>query len=249
MVKKSISEKQNLSYSEEKKSYKPIIIIFIIAAVLIPVTVYAVMYITEIRTKASPTEKPQKIEITNISDSSINISWITQTKKTIGLVKYGASTKLTNTAFDIRDTKDTNGEYFNHYVELTNLSASTTYYYTIVVGGKEYKKENEDYSNFKTGSTLSTIPTPLPIKGKVADPSSGNEEIIVYIYLENDRNISSKLSALTSSRQYVLDLANLRTSDLSETYTLLDGATIYVLAQGGDRGEGSVTTKVIESED
>ncbi len=248
MAKKSIPKKENIKGDSKRRSYKTIIIIFIIAAILIPMTVYAVMYITEMRTKASPTEKPQKVEITNVTDSSVTISWITQTKQTIGFVKYGSSTKLTNTAFDIRDTKNNNGEYFNHYVEITNLSPSTTYYYSVVVGGKEYKMTSGDYYSFKTGATLSTVPTPLPIKGKVSDPYGGDEEVIIYIYLGNEGNISSKLSVLTDNLQYVVDFANFRTSDLDETFTSLDGATLYVLAQGADRGEGSIITEIAESE-
>jgi len=248
MAKKSIPKKVNLDDSAKKRSYKTLIIVLIIAAILIPITVYAIMYITEIRTEASPTEKPQKIELTNVTDSSATLSWITQAKETIGFVKYGSSSKLTNTAFDVRDTKDSSGEYHNHYVEITNLSASSTYYYAIVVGGKEYKRENGEYYTFKTGPTLSIVPTPLPIKGKVEDPTSGTEEVIVYIYLENDKGISNKLSSLTNNKQYSLDFANLRTSDLIETFTQLDGTTLYLLAQGANRGEGSVTTEIIELE-
>ena len=247
MAKKSIPKRVDSNHPEEKRSYKTIIIVLIIAAILIPVTVYAVMYITEIRSKAYPTEKPQKVEITNVTDSSVTISWITQTELTIGFVKYSSTSSLTNTALDIRDKNKANGEFYNHYVEVTNLSSSSSYNYTIVVGGKEYKKENGEYYEFETGPTLQTVPTPLPIKGKVEDPSRGNEEVIIYMYLENDNDVSNKLSVITDGKVYTLDLANFRTINLNNTFTNLDGAILYILAQGADRGEGSITTEIAES--
>jgi len=249
MVKKSIPQKSKFNHSKKIKSYKSIIIVLIIAAIFIPITIYAVKFVTEMRTEAAPTEKPRKIEVTNITDCSVTVSWVTPNVETIGFIEYGTSDSLTNTSFDLRDTEKSNKEYYNHYVEITNLTSSTSYNYGIIVGGKEYKRENGSYYSFETGETLSTVPTPLPVKGKVADPSGGSEEIIVYAYLENDGEISNKLSALTDSKQYALDLANFRKDDLSETFTLLDGATLYVLAQGADRGEGSVTTEIVHKED
>ena len=51
----------------KKRSMGPVILIIILTIVFIPAIVYAVMYITELRTKALPTEIPQKIEVTNVT--------------------------------------------------------------------------------------------------------------------------------------------------------------------------------------
>jgi len=53
-----MSEKERLP-QKKSKSVGPVIFVILIMAVLIPATVYAVMYVIELRTEAGPTEKPQ----------------------------------------------------------------------------------------------------------------------------------------------------------------------------------------------
>jgi len=227
------------------RSIKPLIIILLTLALLIPISVYTVLYITEIRIKAKPTEQPEKIEVTNITDSSSVISWVTKTVETIGYVNYSNSEDLKNTALDVRDKDKANGKYYIHYVEITGLSVSSTYYYSIIVGGKEYKKSQSELYEFKTGSTISSLSTPQPIKGIVEDPSGSLEDIIIYLYVEKGNFISNKISTITTNKQYSLDLSNLRSMDLNNTFTDLNGSSLYILAQGGNRGEGTISTQIL----
>lgn len=227
----------------KEKSFVVIVIFILLVIVLIPLTIYTVNYINEIRTKALPTESPQEVEVTNVMDTSATISWQTPSQKTIGYVKYGDTTELTGVAFDKRDNGKVNGEYSLHYVELSDLTPSTTYYYAIVVGGKEYLNNESPYQ-FTAGQVLSTIRTPVPLKGDVEDPSLGSEEVIVFLYARNGEDISNKLSVLTSSKRYSFDLSNLRSLDLGNPFTDLDGTTLYFSANGAERGEGSVEVEV-----
>ncbi len=233
------------SKAKTGNSLRGVVIILLLASVFIPATVFGVMKVIEIRSGAQPTESPKDIEVTNIFDTSATISWSTPGGKSIGYVKYGETANLDKIAFDKRDAKKAEGKYTVHYVELVDLSPSTLYYYSIFVDGKEHKKNESEYYTFTTGAILENLNVPLPVKGAVEDNSESDEEIIVYLYAQKDTNISNKISVLTKNKKYTLDLSNLRVADLSEFFNDFDGATLYIMAQGGDRGKGDVKTEVL----
>lgn len=247
-----MSEKSSFKRKLQKRSVKPIVVIFLFIAVFIPATVFAVMYVIEIRTKALPTENPQKIEVTNIMDTSATLSWVTPSQKTVGYIKYGNTSDLNNVVFDQRDKDSANGEYSLHYVDITDLTANTVYYYVIIVGGKEYKQSDNEFYQFKTGNVIDTIVIPQPVKGTVEDSSTNsgyNSEVIVYLYAQNGDTTSNKISALTLDKRYTLDLANLRMADLGGLFTDLNGATLYIFAEGAEKGEGSLRTEIVQLND
>lgn len=240
-----MADETSFSEKKPKRSFFSFFIVILLLVILIPVTVFAVKYAVDMRTEAGPTEKPQRVEVTNIMDTTATISWVTPSLKTNGYIKYGTSDEVANVAFDDRDGDKPYGNFSCHYIYLTELSPSTKYYYTIVVGGKEYDKNGTKYE-FKTGPVLESIATPRPIKGTVNDSTGGQEEIIVYLYAKKGTTSSNKISTLTTNGRYALDLANLRKSDLSSNFDMLIGSTLYVYADGAERGEGSVTTQIIE---
>jgi hypothetical protein len=230
---------------KKKKSLKSIAVVMLILAIFIPLSVYGTMKVIEFRTQALPTENPQKVDITNVSDKSASITWSTPGQKTVGYVKYGTTSSLESIKFDNRDQGENQGEYFLHLVDLSDLRPETTYYYVIIVGGKEYKKNNDLYQ-FKTGPSLEIVRTPQPMKGSVNDPSNDNEEMIVFMYAEKGGKISNTLSTVTINKKYSFDLSNLRSADLSDYFTDFPGATLHFRADGGPRGEGTITTQIVE---
>jgi len=52
--------------------------------------------------KASPTLTPNQLKITNVSDTSFTVSWLTE-QSTSGFIKYGTDNNLSFTAADDRD--------------------------------------------------------------------------------------------------------------------------------------------------
>ena len=89
---------------------------------------------------ASPEFLPSQIKITNLSDSGLTISWITDSA-TSGFVVYDKSTALNQTALDDRDQlSGQTGSFKNHYVTLKNLQPQTTYYYRLVSGSQTYNQ-------------------------------------------------------------------------------------------------------------
>lgn len=223
------------------KNFKAVALILLITAVFLPLSVYAVLYYVDLRSKANVTEEPKDVQITNLTDTFATISWITPDNKTIGYVKFGVN-NYDNVAFDKRDVDSSKGSYNIHYVELQGLKPRTTYKFKVVVGGKEY--DNPSF-NFTTGFTIETLKTPLPIIGEVSDPTNDEEEVIVFMYLKNGNDISAKNSTLTSSKRYSFDLSIIRTEDNKSYFENLNNATVYFIASGGKRGDGSIITQII----
>ena len=230
---------------QPKRTIGLLVVVVLLIAALVPLTIYTVNYVNELRTKALPTETPREIEVTNLTGTSATISWVTTSLQTVGYVKYGATNDLDEVAFDKRDAGEASGEYTLHYVELTNLVPNTTYYYAIIVGGTEYTRNGNPY-DFQTGPILETVRTPVPIKGEVDDPTGGTEELIVFMYARKGSAISNRVSVLTSNKRYTFDLTNLRTVDLSSAFTDFEDATITFFAEGAERGEGSLETKIMQ---
>jgi len=224
-------------------SSKTVIIVLILALILIPATVFAVMYAIDFRSKAEPTENPQEILITNITDSSATISWITPGLKTTGYVKYGVSSNINNVAIDNRDSGENKGLFNIHYVEIVNLDSNTNYSYVLVIGGEEYR---EDSYVFSTGSIIDTLMTPRPVKGDVSVSENIDEEVLITAYLEKGGISSNVISTLTNDNRYTFDLSNFRNQDLQSYFVDINEAKLIVQAKSGNSGEGSVTTYVIE---
>jgi hypothetical protein len=230
------------SGNSKERSYKALAIVILFIAVLIPVTVYGVMRVLELRTQAGPTENPKNIEVTNITDTQVTISWITSSNDTVGFIKYGKDEKVEKRAFDIRDSEEKNDSYLVHSVDVKNLEPETSYYYLIVVGGKEYDNEGQLYT-FETGETLESVTTPSPVKGEVN--SEDEAEVLVFLYAQKGSITSSTISTLTASKRYTLDLSNLRLADLSDYFGDLDGAKIFIQAESGT-DSGSIETEILD---
>lgn len=239
-----MAEKEELNNKTGKRSYTPIVIVLLLVAVFIPLTVYAVRYVIEIRSKALPTEQPKNVEVTNVFDTSASLSWTTPTTSTQGYVKYGNSQSPDIIAFDKRDSGKAELEETVHYVELIDLTPNTEYKFVIFAGDKEYKDSNGSFYTFKTGLVLETVQTPLPVKGEVESSQEG--EVVVFMYAQKGENTSSKLSTLTLNKRYTFDLSNLRLEDLSDSFGDVTDSKLYLVAIGAGGEGGSVTTEVIE---
>lgn len=210
---------------------QPIKIPTIIGILLILTMISAVAFIFERipRTgiKASPTTVPNQVEITNISDASLTISWTTQDPATGALIVEGPDRKK-QTVFDERDatrlsTREKLGKYTTHSVTLRNLTPATQYSVRILSGDKPFLDNGKPYI-FTTGSTTSGAGTGLePAFGSVV--TAGNqpaEGALVYLTLEG----SQKLSTLVKpSGSWLVSLNTIRTMDLSSYIAASDRVT------------------------
>lgn len=181
------------------------------------------------RLGAEPNINPKDIRISNISDSSLTITWTTD-KSVQGFLLWGNSQNSTNkTAFST-----TGLENFIHSVTLTSLSPETSYHFKINSGGFEFDNDGIAWQ-IKTAPTL-TSPTESSLIFGTILTSSGTpaKKVLVSVTVSG----SSPLSTLTSAEgSWVVPISSARTQDLT-SYTPLDQkqSLIEISIQAGPQG-------------
>lgn len=155
------------------------------------------------------TSTPSEIKISNISDNSFTVSWITQ-KPMVGYVNYGEKL-LKNNQYDDRDSDGIKSR-LTHHVTLKKLKPSTMYYYNIEMAGKIYT--NNEIPAVNTAPTTSTPPAvPFPVYGKVIKKNGQNAtDVLVYFKTEKGILLSSYVDV---HGNWLITLNNARVRDLS----------------------------------
>lgn len=180
--------------------------------------------------RATPSQNPSDVRVTNISDTSFTVSYTTS-DKVVGTINYGTYSKtLDNLVLDDRDQlSQTVNKYSSHSITVRQLSPSQTYYFEINSGDQKYLNAANPYST-KIGLGISSEPLDqLPMSGKVLD-SNGKEASSVLIYV--DINGAAKISTLTKNDgSYTLPLNNLRDESLNNYFSLPQSSIVAIQAQ------------------
>lgn len=183
---------------------------------------------------AGPTITPKNVRVSNLTDTSATISWITD-DQTAGFVSYGTGQK---TETIVNETE--NDEKFStHSITLTGLSPNSDYLFKINSEGSTFDNNGVPWQ-FTTGSTLSIGQTTIPVSGTVISASSDVvKRAIVYITI-NGYTISSLTS---ESGTYVLQLGSVRTTELS-SYAQIDPAKTLLEVSATAPGGEVATAKI-----
>ena len=187
-----------------------IILIGIVAGVIL--TLKEQVFIS----KAAPDVTAQNITLSNISDTSVSISWQTASP-TISSVTYGQINPNEQTALNDKDSlagKPANHSI--HYVTIKNLLPKTNYQYRIISG-----KTLSEIGKFTTSIPISQQVTFSPIIGSVLDSGKPLEDGVAYLYIAN----ATVLSAQIKSGNFLIPLSEIRKADLSESFPLSEDAT------------------------
>lgn len=167
--------------------------------------IYLVTSQTRLKSKASPLTTPTQVTISNISDNSFTVSWLSAEPAT-GFISYGKDKALGSAVSDDRDS----GQRIlrqTHHVTLQNLDPQTVYYFKIGSGAETYDNKGLSFSQ-KTGPVTDATPTVSdPAFGKVLD-SQGQPvgEALIYLVVQN----GDLLSTYTRDGKWLLTLNNTR---------------------------------------
>lgn len=186
--------------------------------------------VTDLFLRAAPSEVPSNIRITNVSDTSFSVTYMTEANVigTVVLQPDNAS-GVQKVILDDRDQasgKPT--QYQLHSITMRDLNPQTTYQFSINSGTTTYLDADKPFSA-TTGSTIQDNPASQnPVIGKISLPGGDNPaEAIVYITLPN----AQTLSTLTKdSGTYILPMTGIRTSDLKSFVTFDDKVIFQILA-------------------
>lgn len=194
---------------------------------------------TRLNTQASVSLEPAHVQISNITDTSVTITWTTSAPAT------GAITVLQPKLF-IQDERDIDGslkKYTSHSVSIHGLSPSTTYTLTILSGGSSYPKNSKPLKITTAPQLSSQAPNFEPAYGTIVDDN--NQPIngaLVYVTLENGQVLSTLSKP---SGTWLLPLSFVRTEDLSTFIPIQERITENILIRGESDFESSAITDTL----
>lgn len=209
----------------------------------IAITSFLVKNGTIFTIRASPAETPQSLKISNISDSSFTVSYITQ-DDSIGSVNFGKDKSLGQAAFDKRDQgQDLVTPHKIHSIIVKNLPPQTRYFFSITSGQKLFL-DNGNPFEVSTGPTINDQPlSQISLKGQIILPNGDKpKEAIVYAATDNSQAIST---IVNEDGSYVLPLNTIRSSDLSSYYAFGEDAIIKILIVN-DTLKSNITTSAYQ---
>lgn len=178
------------------------------------------------------------MQLTNISDTSFSVVWITGAPAT-GMVSI-TSPKLTpRTYFDDRDTNKKLVPYTTHMVTIRSLTPSTQYSFQLISNGKSFTSNGSPYT-ISTASTISGNTSGLePAYGAINDmggsPVAG---ALILMTIEQGQ----LLSTITSpSGSWLLSLGLTRTASLAKYLDGTNRLTETIRVLWGDQEATAIT--------
>ena len=177
--------------------------------------------------RASAETTPKNIRITNVTDTSFTVSFMTDVP-TIGFVKYGDSAKSLKlqTSDDRNQLSGSTAEFSLQHITVRGLSQNTTYYYVLGTGsGATFDNAGQPFS-ITTAKRSGAPAAAKTIYGSVTTESGAPADgAIVYIKIADAGDMSSLVK---SSGSWAIPLSNARTPDGSG-YAKIDDTTRVAL--------------------
>lgn len=207
----------------------------IIAVILLMLAVGAGVFLVQnqqlFRIGASPDIAPQDVRISNISDTSLSVSWTTD-KATAGSLKWGETAGQIN---KVQPGDETAGQNV-HLVTLSGLSPEKNYYFKISSDGTDYDNSGIPWQT-ATGAALEPSANSKVISGTVmtatGEPAAG---ALVYLTGTGIATLSTKT---TSSGSFLIPLGSLRNSGLTAYADLSSNPVLQLYVQAGPSGISS----------
>jgi len=207
------------------------LIIIAILLIGLPILVFASYQVYQFFIRASVEAKPQNIVLSNLTTSSVTVSWTTEISATGSVVPVSNGQEM-SPVLDERGT----GKTKTHYVELTNLEPNTDYDFFIISDSKKYDSSNGESFSFKTAPITAQAPTPNPIHGTVSGASG--EDIVVYAMLK-DKSAYPVSAIMPRGGNWIMDLSALRTVN-DNSLVSVGPSTNFVLVAVSGLQEGAV---------
>lgn len=187
--------------------------------------------ITMFAPRATPQTTPKQIKITNLTDSSFSVSFMTD-ETTTGFVKYGTKpNQLSQQAGDDRDQlAGAVSSYTTHHITVRNLQPQTTYYFTLGTASKAAFDNNGQPFSVTTHQKQSNLSLAQTMYGTVLYPDQRPAEgSIVYVNIENTGELST---LVRSSGTWAVPLSQARTPDGMRQPEVTVQTPMTVFAQG-----------------
>lgn len=213
----------------------PTILGIIILILGVGVGVMATQYKTIFKIGASPDIAPQDVRITNVTDTSLTVTWITD-KTTIGNIKWGLTRDSINQTATETDTTLKN----IHQINLRGLTPSTKYFFKIVSAGEEFDNNAIPWQA-QTGPTLNNSNQNTSVLSGEIVNTAGAPVANALIFVTGVG--ISPLSAKTSNTGgWIIPLSTARSQDLNTQAQINSSETLLqIFVQAGPLGVSSAS--------
>jgi hypothetical protein len=201
---------------------------------------------TDFLPRASPAYIPQKINLTNVTDSGFVVSWLTQ-EPTIGFIQYGLDRNhLDTTVTDERDQLTGNSDlYRTHYVPILGLSPQTTYYFKLGSEGKKLYDDHGQELSVTTGPTLASAPPSDTAYGVVLTPASTSAEgALIYLSFPSELNLAPLSALVKQNGNWAINLSTVRSHNLSTYASYTPETQLQILVHSTLFDDASALTTV-----
>ena len=179
-------------------------------------------------TKAAAGKEPKNVQISNITDTSFTISYLTD-DRVLGTISFGPTSSLGSIALDDQD--QVAGKPFPHrvhHITLSKLNPSTRYYFSINSDDQTYANNDVPYEIMTALTSTETPSSQPPLAGKlILDSGSPPSEALVYISSDTTQLLSA---IVKPDGTYLLPLNALRKKDFSGNATLSPTDKLILLA-------------------
>lgn len=175
--------------------------------------------------RATGTDEPKAVQISNITDTSFTVSFSTDSAVE-GTITYGESENYGTVSLDERDLTDNIAKpHTVHSINITNLKPKTTYYFAVISGSTTYTNNDKPYI-VTTATTLPATDGSTMVNGTVTKPD-GTKPTEAVVYLSTDG--SQTLSAIVKpDGTYMLDMGKLRNGQLDAFMPVTDKTEIHL---------------------
>lgn len=176
---------------------------------------------------ASPSNVPENIRVTNISDLSFTVSYTTSSK-VAGSISFGETKNMEKIKLDDRDEKTKSlGSYQMHYFTVNNLKPKTKYYFSITSGEDTFLNNNLPFEINTAVPIKDSFLGDTNIKGNIQlSNQSLTNEIVVYVTSKNSQILSTLVK---NDNSYLISLNYMRTKNLNSYYSFSKDSLINML--------------------
>lgn len=159
------------------------------------------------RLGASAEFAPKDVRVSNVTDNSATISWVTD-RQTSGFVKWGDE----QGSLDKTELDELTSQSLTHTLTIRQLTPETIYYFKINSGGEDFDNSQIPWQ-ITTGPALDTPLKTNLVSGSVLSSSGAPaKNSLVYITVGG----GSPLSTITSEEgNWVIPVSNARNQDLT----------------------------------
>ncbi len=176
---------------------------------------------------------PKDIRVSNITDNSATISWVTDSQ-TSDFLNWGESS---GSVSKIEKESSASEKFYTHTVTLSGLKPNTNYFYKINSQGSTFDNSGVPWQ-FTTGGALAAPNSSDLISGSVVTPT-GETAGRALVYSDIGGYLMSALTSDTGN--FVFQLAAARTPDLRNFAQIDDTKTLLQISvNAGPEGVSSV---------